>query len=760
MASFVLRPQQSQVVGSRARFVGVSSVPGSGKSETIARAGAEIILRGQLADDQEILLVTFSRSATGNFKRRIRRVLKEAGHIANGGYRVTTLHGLAHQIVRERHEVVGLEANFNVLDDQLSGHLISQAVNYWLSLEKNKDRGIKNYLNTDKAEEYLKQCVNEDWPVTLRQMAGNFIKQAKDLCLTPVEIDQRLTRYGVSLELAKVCNEIYHSYQYLLRQQAALDYSDLLMEAYHILTLRPDYLAELQYRWPCILEDEAQDSCVLQEKILRLIANDRGRWFRVGDPNQAIYESFTTADPKLLINFLKEADQKIDLPVSGRSSQCIIDLANHLMTWSEEQDTNETLQDALVQPTIRPTEPGDTQPNPPAEPERIQFVNRGLKDDEELRAVLDAAQAWAGEHPQETCAILVYDNARGQDFIAAMQKRGMEYRELLRNSSEASDVARVLGAALQFLDDPTKPRRLEILFRKWQREAIEKADPEDRAVYTEISEWLNSIQAVEDYLYPLSADDDPIMVMPANSRKQQILREFAVHVRRWLDEKHFSIDQLVLTVAQDMFHNAADLATAYQIARLLTMEVDINQQITLGDMSAKLRDIMEQKRQIAGLANDDLNFRPDDYPGEVVVSTMHRAKGLEWDQVFLVGLNDFTFPFALGTDYYLGQKAYVRNGLILTEEALGQLDALSQDTISEYDVYEEGQATTKARIKIAAERLRLLFVGITRAKRGLQLSWNTGRFDRSRPCEAYRELYKFWGKNKVPYAEEQREVSI
>ena len=59
----------------------------------------------------------------------------------------------------------------------------------------------------------------------------------------------------------------------------------------------PDYLERLRQRWPFILEDEAQDSSRLQEKILELLSGPHGNWVRVGDPNQAIYETFTTANP-------------------------------------------------------------------------------------------------------------------------------------------------------------------------------------------------------------------------------------------------------------------------------------------------------------------------------------------------------------------------------------------------------------------------------------------------------------------------------
>ena len=69
---------------------------------------------------------------------------------------------------------------------------------------------------------------------------------------------------------------------------------DLIRLALEALQLDGEYLKRLQARWPYILEDEAQDSSRLQEEILRLLAGESGNWVRVGDPNQAIYETFTT----------------------------------------------------------------------------------------------------------------------------------------------------------------------------------------------------------------------------------------------------------------------------------------------------------------------------------------------------------------------------------------------------------------------------------------------------------------------------------
>ncbi len=117
--------------------------------------------------------------------------------------------------------------------------------------------------------------------------------------------------------------------------RGAVDFDDLIRLALQALGVDAHYLERLRHQWPFILEDEAQDSSHLQETILELLAGPGGNWVRVGDPNQAIYETFTTASPQYLRDFMGEPDVAArELPNSGRSTQSIIDLANYLIDWT------------------------------------------------------------------------------------------------------------------------------------------------------------------------------------------------------------------------------------------------------------------------------------------------------------------------------------------------------------------------------------------------------------------------------------------
>ena len=121
---------------------------------------------------------------------------------------------------------------------------------------------------------------------------------------------------------------------------------------------------------------------------------------------------------------------------------------------------------------------------------------------------------------------------------------------------------------------------------------------------------------------------------------------------------------------------------------------------------------------------------------------MHKAKGLEWDRVYMMSVNNYDFPSNMPNDRFISEKWFVRSGLNLEAEALAQLTAL--ESTSEYDWYEEGAATMRSRLGYVKERLRLLYVGITRAKRDLIVTWNSGRQGDATPSLALSELIGWW----------------
>jgi DNA helicase-2/ATP-dependent DNA helicase PcrA len=722
--------------------MGVSAVPGSGKTWTLSYLAADIIASNVLDDDQEVLIVTLVNSAVDNFYQRVSGFVHERGLLPNLGYRVRTLHGLAHDIVRERPSLVGLENNFQIIDERAADSIRDEVAQAWLQSHPD---ALDSYLDSDLDENRLAWVKREQLPDLVKSLALSFIRYAKDQQLTPDSLQQQLSRASLPLSLAEMGAEMYADYERALAYRGAVDFDDLIRLALAALEADPEYLQRLRYRWPYILEDEAQDSSRLQEKILSLLSGPAGNWVRVGDPNQAIYETFTTADPKYLRAFITRAGvEERQLPVSGRSTPAIISLANHLVEWTQTAHPVAEVRDALSGPPfIQPTEVDDPLPNPADDQGRVFLIDRKFSPQEELNAVADSLARWLPEHPQATVAVLVPRNQRAFEITDELRRRELEVvDDLLRSSLSTRRAAGALGNLLAYLSTPQSSKKLATVYRVWRRE--DRGDEDARRQIDRNAERLRKCQQVEDYLWPVPGQDwlETLNLEERYSQDLEDLSSFREWVRLWQDAILLPVDQLVLMLAQELFSEPNELALSHKLALVLRQAGQINPSWRLPELTEELAVIAKNERRFIGFSDDDSGFDPERHRGKVVVATMHKAKGLEWDRVYLMSVNNYDFPSAQEGDHYIAEKWFLRDQLNLEEEALAQLDALLDE--DEYRWYEEGQASLQARLNYVRERLRLLYVGITRARKDLVVTWNTGRQGNAVPSAALVELSSFW----------------
>src|SRR5260221_7246063 len=297
--SFTPRPSQQNILRYTGGRLGIAAVPGAGKTHILSALAAQIIHSGALQDDQEVLIVTLVNSAVDNFEARIKRFFDNPLQ-ALYKYRVRTLHGLAHDIVREKPARVGLEERFSIIDEREAGFIPRESVNAWLA-----SHSLDDYLDASLDDSKRDWVKRQQLPDMVDSLANAFIRSAKDRLLTPESLRLKLDSSFAPLPLAELGWSIYADYQRALAYRGAVDFDDLISLALTLLESDEEYLQRLRFRYPFILEDEAQDSSLSQQRILSLLSSgrgdpaptDAGNWVRVGDPNQAIFETFTTADP-------------------------------------------------------------------------------------------------------------------------------------------------------------------------------------------------------------------------------------------------------------------------------------------------------------------------------------------------------------------------------------------------------------------------------------------------------------------------------
>ncbi len=715
---FKPRPKQQEVLAYRRGFMGVAAVPGSGKTATLSYLTAMLLAETELEEGQEILIVTLVNSAVSNFARQVNEYVKSDGLLPGYGYRVRTLHSLANDIVRGKPSAAGLDDQFSIVDERESNEILAEAVDAWA---RRHPEAADAYL----APKYIDNAHyrSQKWVEILSETARSFIRQAKDELLTPADLGGKLADYRGELTLAESCVDIYKDYESALAYRGAVDFQDLIRLALKVLREEPDYLAALQRKWVYILEDEAQDSSRLQEDILRLLAGDGGNWARVGDPNQAIFETFTTADPKYLRAFI--ADEQVDgreLPNSGRSMRSIQRLANHLIDWSLAHPHAKIRERGpLSPPHIQPTPAGDPQPNPPDDPDAVVLFGEAYSATKEAMVVTESCKRWLAANPEATAAILVARNSRGSEIVKFLRQKAVPYVENLNSSSSTRAVVGALARVLAYLADPKSAGKLAEVYRVWRRD--ERDDPAAAAAIKTVLSALKRVKHVEDLVAPRLIDWlDEAIAGEEGGTHFETLEAFRARVGSWLRAAEMPIDQLILTIAGELFRDVGEIATSHMVALHLSRLADAHPLMRLPEFAAELYDIAGNKRRFSGLGDDEGQFDPDARKGVVTVTTLHKAKGLEWDRVYLISVNNYDFPSAEPNDSFIGEKWFIRDDLNLSAEALAQLTALDDGS-----AYREGFASLDARIDYAAERLRLLYVGITRARKALTITWNTGR---------------------------------
>ena len=795
-STFIPRPSQQKILdavlaaGGPIRL-GVSAVPGSGKTHILSYLASELVQR--VGDDQEVLIVTLVNAAVDNFRRRVDGFVRAKGLLPGFNYRVCTLHSLAHEIVQQRPSLVGLSQDFDIVDEHTAELILREVVDQWLAV--NLDL-IQDYLLP---EVNLEPLLRQEIPALVLTIAKNFIKRAKDRRLAPFELEDAYRQQTAFLPLARLGIDIYREYQNRLAR-TGVDFDDLIRLAAQALDLDPDFLARLRQRWPYILEDEAQDSSLLQEQILNALTGPRGTWVRVGDPNQAIYETFTTADPEHLRRFLRGAGVvSLPMPESGRSSASIIALANYLIDWTMTEHPRQRARTALGLPHIEPTSVGDPQPNPTDRPDQLHLRPEKYKPAQEIQAITRSVKQWLKQNPTKSVAVLDARNKRGVDIANALRRADVPYMELLNSTAATRSTAGVLGNVLKYLSRPADPKQLATVFHIWKRNDWDLEDLQ--VVFVWIEKAIQNCAGVENYLWPRLGNDwlseisesanqpdyqsinnltartkaadsvdwhndetteqgvsEPDNEEFGEATKQQVsnlpnepdqqsqvtpsqlaipnsplplhfalLHDFRTLVRRWQEAAGLPIDQLLLLLAQDLFDSPAELALAHKFAVVLRRMAAEYPAYRLPEFVEALAEIARNQRRFLGFDEDQTGFEPP--PGKVTVATMHRAKGLEWDRVYLMGVNNYSFPSGEPQDTYYSEKWFTRDSLNLEAEVLAQLDVLT----GLEENYVEGVATEQARLDLVRERLRLLFVGLTRARQELVVTWNRGQERVSRP---------------------------
>ncbi len=720
-----LRAGQQQMADWQGGALAVSAVPGAGKSTGMAAATALAIARYQLHTRRAIVVVTFTRSAAANIKAKIRRYLREELSLPLGGFVVNTLHGLALNIATRYPNLSGLQLESSTLITPNQSHrLIRTCVEQWITIHPRLYSRLLEgrQFDGEETERLRRQSVLRT--EVLPTLAQIVIHEAKSSGYLPQQLRELSEQTTDEYEILAIAAGLYEQYQNLMRSRDLIDYDDMILAALRVLEDSSARACE-QNQVFAVFEDEAQDSSPLQTKLLEILASDPARpeappnLIRVGDPNQAINSTFTPADPIYFRRFCEDCHNQKRLATmdrAGRSTRMVIAAANFALEWvnssyGRSQESELRIQNNSRSPLhlstpapllpfrpqkIRPVTVDDPQPDANPAPVGLGlelYTPRDIHHTVEL--IGKRVIALFAENPHDTkAAILVRENKQGRWLAEKLTPVCREHNILLYEVSESdrhSQVPIEILALLQFLDRPHSPdylkAALEVLV---QRQLI---PPQD----------LNALVSVpEQFLYP--GPLDPPQLEPV--QKAGYLCRSLLRAR--MELPHY---QLISFLALTLNYDQAELATADKLAERVIQQIAGNSSMTA--ILAVLSEIVSSER-FEAVETEDLEARYT-RPGQLTVITMHKAKGLDWDCVFIPFLHENVIP---GNLRVLPQTQFLGD-FTLAEVARAQIRTALHE---QFPLPEVTTAWEQAKQLKTAEEFRLLYVAMTRAKRLLWMS--------------------------------------
>jgi len=721
VSDFRLRPDQEHVAAYRKGYMAVPAVPGAGKTTVLAYLAADLIAAG-LAEPGRVLIVTYTNSAVGNFRSRIGQFLEERGFPRHQGYEVRTIHSLALGIVRERPEDIGWSDSFAIADEAMLSTLLGGLTRAWI----NRNRLLWEEMLRPDLRGSFRTLAERQWTEKTEGIVRSLIQGFKSRQVSP-QAAVGLTRHLPATSALRWAAEIYTEYQRELAIQGMVDFGDLMLGAHQLLSQDGELLARLQRRWTYLFEDEAQDSYRLQERVLRLLAGPAGNLVRVGDANQAIMGTFTSAEPDLFRSFCREPGvDRRPLTMAGRSSQDILDLANGLVDWTRHAHPEPACRDALEGQRIEPVPLAFGSPNP--RPEGYKIVGRIYENHQlEMDDVVRFAAGTLTRFPEKTLAILLPTNAMVKDMAERLQQNGTPVRPLGAGTvPERLQTVRDLMAVLGFLAVPHEPERLLTALGR----LIGLAAPADAP----FAAFLRSARP-EELLYPL--DGSPpfgeLYAACPQCRGDVALQGALDRLLQWLPQGILPPDELVVLLAADLGLDNEALSVAHHLAVRIRQLLQEHPAFGLHEAVQHLLGEEPALGRFSDTVYDRKGFKPE--PGVVYVATCHAAKGLEWDTVFVGAVTRAEYP-ALLSDKVRSEHWFLPETSLNPEAlALAELAAVLGES-------PELDPQSRAKLEILAERLRLLYVAITRAKENLMLSCHKrDRFDKPvQPALAFRRL--------------------
>ena len=587
-----LNDEQRNAVANPSQHLLVLAGAGSGKTRVLVHRIAWL-LEAEGASPFSVLAVTFTNKAAREMRHRIESLMGQAF----AGMWVGTFHGLAHRLLRTHWEEAGLIQDFQVLDSDDQLRLIKR---------------INRELQID----------DEKWPAKQCQW---YINSQKDEGLRAANID------AFGDEYTKTMLEIYRAYEVACDRGGMIDFGEILLRSHELWLKNPQVLDHYQRRFQHVLVDEFQDTNSIQYAWLRVLAGRGSNLMVVGDDDQSIYgwrgakieniQQFSTDFP---------GAQLVKLEQNYRSTKNILDAANSLITNNAGRLGKQLWTEGLAGEPIS--------------------LYEAFNEQDEARFVVDRLQDWFnGGNRRIDSAVLYRSNAQSRELEEALLRVGMPYRiyggQRFYERLEIKNALAYLRLVINRFDDTAVERIINVPTRGIGGRTLELM----RAVARErnISLWEAAVVSVNESLLTSRAANAVLAFLNLIDGLDESCRDLEIYAKADLVIKNTGLIQHHEKEggekARARLDNLEELVTAAGSFDVTDAEEELD--TTSSNFLAAFLD------QAALDAGESQAAADED---AVQLMTLHTAKGLEFDLVFLVGMEEGLFPHKMSMDDLAG----------------------------------------------------------------------------------------------------------
>lgn len=626
--SITPRDDQKPVLDYKSGKMAISAVPGAGKTTILLALIVKLLDNG--INPENIFVMTYMESAARNFRDRIKNIRSNTAQLPN----ISTIHGLALRILKENgnFERLGLSSDFEICDDTQRSRIIRE-ISQKLKLKKMETDEFDRGISVFKIGCYARSHIGVDTK-TLDKKTVKFL-------------------------------DFFQEYQTVLKEANMIDYDDMLVSSVKLLEENPDIRAYYQEICQYIIEDEAQDSSSIQQRLINLLSAKHGNLIRCGDINQAITTTFSNADVEGFRKFIIESNN-VSMNRSQRCTKDVWTLANELVKWRRE---------AFFEIYMNPVDGR----NPVSDNAiHAEIFEKPL---EERNYILKEIKQALKKDPKCTIGILLRSNYQVAQWLNFTNNSGL--RCITRSESlEQKTIFRTIYAIMQMI-----------------------LHPFDNNIIADNYEILAEMGFYKQRLgLEIRKYETPFIQTDCDNIENIHLAQFYWDLTYWLSFPHLAGEELAIKIGLHYFNSEIEKSNVYLISTLIKrLSLNYKDFPTLLERLGELA----KKPSLSGFKffSEEDESDKEFLAGKVQVMTMHKSKGDEFDYVFIPEMSEKSLTLDINQMKLKGADF---------TETLKRLNP-NYNPKTELQMKEEQ----------IAEHLRLLYVAITRARK--QLYFTTSR---------------------------------